>query len=61
MQKIKINYEKENYELIPNKIINVLEILEKKKIAQQNEKEILKLMQKYKLFNITFLKNINKL
>ncbi|MBQ8847446.1 MAG: hypothetical protein IJ003_00710 [Candidatus Gastranaerophilales bacterium] len=61
MQKIKINYEKENYELIANKIINVLEILEKKKIAQQNEKEILKLMQKYKLFNITFLKNINKL
>lgn len=58
---IEIKFGKENVFVDRIKLLSVLSLLENKEAKNCNEEKIIKLMEKHKLFDKNFLKNINKI
>ena len=61
MKTIKILYQNRMYDLALKKVVHILNILENKPPKDFEEKEVIELMKKYKLFDCIFLNNINKI
>ena len=61
MQKtIRISFKNKDYEVETDKLVHILEKLENTTI-KKSEEEIMKLFEKYSLYDEVFLKEVNKL
>lgn len=61
MQKtIRISFKNKDYEVDTDKLVHILEKLENTTI-KKSEEEIMKLFEKYSLYDEVFLKEVNKL
>ena len=61
MEKFEIVFKDRKYLLDKNKLIFILSKLENRNLDKISNKEILKLFEKYDLYNEIFLANLNKI
>lgn len=61
MEKIEVVFKDRKYLLDKNKLIFILSELENRNLDKISDKEILKLFEKYDLYDEIFLANLNKI